>query len=91
MLNSKGNVKQKKTKPSGQQNQTVIVALDVSMTQIIRDPKKEGQYELTVSENLAKDVQFEEYVTIKAYQNTEKDLKKLKAKDDKSKKDEKAD
>lgn len=91
MLNSKGNLIQKKTKPSGQQNKTVIVALDVSMTQNIRDPKKEGQYELAVSENLAKDVQFEEYVTIKAYPNTEKTEKDRKKLDDKSKKDEKAD
>ena len=69
MLNSKGN--EKKTRPSCQENKTIIVGLEV-MERIKDEVKK--TFELNAKGKLAKEVSFEEYVVIKAYDN--KDLNK---------------
>lgn len=68
MLNSREN---KKTKPSGQENQTIIFGLDIMQT-VREDVKK--TFELKAKGRLAKEVSFEDYVVIKAYDN--KDLNK---------------
>lgn len=93
MLNSKGNLKQKKTKPAGQECSTVILGLSVTTMEKIKEESKTFSYILDTAERIVKDVKInEDYVVIKAYDNEEKDIKKLKEKDakkDKSVKDEK--
>ena len=67
MLNSRENgVNQKKSSPSGQENNTIIVGLEV--IQKIRDEQAKI-YEMDAKGKLARAVNPTEYIRIKAYNN----------------------
>ena len=74
MLNSRENeVKQKTSSPSGQENNTIIVGLEV--IQKIRDEQAKI-FEMDAKGKLARVVNPAEYIRIKAYNN--RDLMKQK-------------
>lgn len=58
----------RKKRPSGQENNTVIVGLEVY--EKIKDEVL-NVYEMNAKGRLAKAVKFDEYITIKAYNNQE--------------------
>ena len=67
MLNSRENeVKQKTSSPSGQENNTIIVGLEV--IQKVRDEQSQT-YEMDAKGKLAREVNPTEYIRIKAYNN----------------------
>ena len=67
MLNSNGNEEQKVTKkPSGKENETVIVGMEA-----IQQIKDEYQIE---AKGVAHDVNQQDYMVIKAYNNDEKTI-----------------
>ena len=67
MLNSRENeVKQKTSSPSGQENNTIIVGLEV--VQRVRDEQSQT-YEMDAKGKLARPVNPTEYIRIKAYNN----------------------
>ena len=67
MLNSRENeVKQRKSSPSGQENNTIIVGLEV--VQKVRDEQAKI-YEMDAKGKLARAVNPTEYIRIKAYNN----------------------
>ena len=66
MLNSKEN--EKKSRPSGQENQTVILGLEVTQ-------QTRGEYNLEANGKTQHDVNQNDYIVIKAYDNSKKNVK----------------
>ena len=82
MLNSKGN--QKKTKPAGQGDSTLIVALAISTMEKFKEDVKTFSYTLDARGSVTKDAPVNDnYVVIRAYDNEEKINKLRKAKKEK--------
>ena len=66
MLSSKEN--EKKSRPSGQENQTVILGLEVTQ-------QTRGEYNLEANGKIQHNVNQKDYIVIKAYDNSRKDVK----------------